>query len=370
MKPIVWIILLSAGSSAAQTIIDAQVCENIVKMEPVNPKTQFDVGARAYCWIKVADGTPGTAIGIDWYANSVLQFAGHLDLVSANMRTYGYKTLTIGGVWRVDIKSPSGGVLKSLQFTVGSDAGKQVIGEKEKEDTKDHNIEKETDGYVHTIEQPSELLLPPGYDREKSYPLFVFFPYTEGTAAGLLHQYAFVGENADNFVEFHAKLFNNDPEASFLLLLPDGMGSTADHSWQGFAACIERYEKRVKQDIDAARKEHKIGNIYLAGFSLGGDLSWALSQRHPDLFQGAIVMGSRCSYYEAGKLDQLAKKKYRFSLVMGADERADRMKGIKAAMELLDKSHVTYQYKTVPGQEHVAATPELFRDAIRYLLKP
>lgn len=148
------------------------------------------------------------------------------------------------------------------------------------------------------------------------------------------------------------------------------MGSTKDHSWEGFEACVYRYENKILQDIDSLSKIYNIDHskIILAGFSLGGDLGWAISQRYPEKFRGALVNGSRCGYAEKGMMQRQAKKGVRYYIAMGELESESRMKGAKAAVAALGKAGIAHKFATTPAVEHETATFEQFREALNFLL--
>jgi hypothetical protein len=118
---------------------------------------------------------------------------------------------------------------------------------------------------VRSQGQGQTIVLPPaGYDGNTAYPVLIFLPCTGGTALHVFIIYAPVME-----------------VRSFILVLPPGKGSSADHSWEGFSTCIERYEGYIDEALVWAREKCWIDeeHIILAGYSLGGDLSWALSIR-------------------------------------------------------------------------------------------
>lgn len=82
------------------------------------------------------------------------------------------------------------------------------------------------------------------------------------------------------------------------------------------------------KDLDALMARHNVkidkSRVALGGSSLGGDLSWALSLRNPNLFQGAVTINSRNTYRlnscgdESSNLEssmsQLAQNNARFAM--------------------------------------------------------
>ena len=202
--------------------------------------------------------------------------------------------------------------------------------------------------------QEQTIVLPPiGYDADTAYPVLVYLPYTGGTA---LH----------GFITYVPVMEIHD----FIVVLPPGKGSTADHSWEGFSACIERYEAHIEEALDWVRQKYRVDEerIYLAGFSLGGDLSWALSVRSPELYRGAIMMGTRCGY-GAGEqtLEKLKTRDFRAFFLTGADELPARYDGMNQAKQLLQSNGIQTMYREVPGG-HTRANVQAFKQALDFML--
>lgn len=218
--------------------------------------------------------------------------------------------------------------------------------------------------YQLEVHENSEWLFPSGYDSTKKYPLLIFLPFTGGTGADYFYSYA---NDMDELME---KLFDTQPgEKSFIVLIPGDAGSEDDHSWQGFEACISRYEKRIFEDIASTGSKINIdtGKIVLTGFSLGGDLSWAITQRYPEKFKGAIISGSRCSYSEKGMMARQSKKGFKYYLAMGNDESETRLEILNGSVSALNKAGVQYKYTRMEG-EHEACTIEQLREAVEFIL--
>jgi enterochelin esterase-like enzyme len=203
--------------------------------------------------------------------------------------------------------------------------------------------------------QEQTIVLPPtGYDADTAYPVLIYLPYTGGTALRGFITYVPVMEIHD-----------------FILVLPPGKGSTADHSWEGFSACIERYEAHIEEALEWIRSKYRVDEerIILAGYSLGGDLSWALSVRTPDRYRGAIMMGTRCGY-RAGEqtLEKLRGGDFRAFFLTGADELPARYDGMNQAKQLLQSNGIETLYREVPGA-HTRANVQAFKQALDFLLR-
>ena len=209
-------------------------------------------------------------------------------------------------------------------------------------------LEERTRGQTQSV-----VILPPGYEESKTYPVLIYLPYTGGTALGGYLTYIPV-------MEIHP----------FILILPPGKGSTADHSWEGFSACIERYEDHIDEALAWIGEKRQIdeARIYVAGYSLGGDLSWALSVRNPERYRGAIMMGTRCSY-RAGEpiLEILRNRDFRAFFLTGTEELPARYDGMNQANQLLRSNNIQTMYREVPGG-HTRANVREFKQALDFLL--
>lgn len=124
--------------------------------------------------------------------------------------------------------------------------------------------------------QSSRYILPPG----EAKGVICLLPYTTGTSEEL---YRYIKQNI--------------PEEDYIILLPPGR-PLRNHYLPNFIQFVQWYEGMLLRDLDVLFRSNPDTKqkVILMGYSLGGDLSWALSQRNPDLVSHALVMGSRCSY--------------------------------------------------------------------------
>lgn len=200
----------------------------------------------------------------------------------------------------------------------------------------------------------TRIVLPPGYVPNRSWPAVVFLPATDGTAPDLYRYYA----------------ARHEAQGGFIAILPPGSSSAADYSsGERFTETIAMWNERVVATLRRHQRAFAIETerVALAGFSLGGDLSWALSLASPEAFCGAVVMGSRCGFRASHSLDVLAFRGYRFALLRGADEASARIAGMEAARRLLEEQGIPNMFDEVPG-EHVRAPPEVFMGAVDFVL--
>lgn len=213
---------------------------------------------------------------------------------------------------------------------------------------------KVADGFQSELSEPSEIVMPLDFSPDRKYPLVIFLPWTGGEASRNHELYAHGFDRLEPFISMIT------PEAA----------STQDHSSPGFEAATFRYENRILKDLKVLEERQIVdtNKIILVGFSMGGDMSWALAQRHPGIFRGAIISGSRTSWPEKNSIAQIKSNGAKFYFVMGSDERADRLAGLTSTLGLLDKNQIPYKYERTPGN-HVWPTFEQFAAGLEFLLK-
>lgn len=203
------------------------------------------------------------------------------------------------------------------------------------------------------------VILPPGYVAGRQYPALVLLPYTNRTA---LHMF--------NWGIYDA--YRDRTEDSFIVIMPPGQGSSANWSGYGWESIVNEYENYIQQDLGAIAAKYNVApdQMVLGGFSLGGDISWALSLRNPDIFSGAIVMGSMSTYRHEQNAQLLAQRGFRYFMAMGG---YDGNRGsMYSALDVLDANAINYHYEEVSSAGH-GDLPEqmeydLFLSAMDYVL--
>jgi enterochelin esterase-like enzyme len=204
------------------------------------------------------------------------------------------------------------------------------------------------------------VILPPGYDANQSYPALVLMPYTNRTA---LHMF-----NWGMYEAYHRR-----SENAFVVIMPPGQGSSANWSGAGWEAFVDEYEGYVQQDLNPLVAKYNIDpeQLVVGGFSLGGDLSWALSLRNPDIFSGAIVMGSMSTYRDEQNADQLAANRFRYFMVMGGYD--GNWNAMQDALANLEQHAISYHYEEVGNAGHGDLPEQMERDlflsAMDYVLE-
>lgn len=192
------------------------------------------------------------------------------------------------------------------------------------------------------------VILPPGYEAGKPYPALVLMPYTNRTA---LHMF-----NWGIYDAYHQQA------DSFIIIMPPGQGSSANWSGWGWESLVSEYEAYVQQDLSPIVEKYNVDpeKLVIGGFSLGGDLSWTLSLRNPDIFSGAIVLGSMSNYRDEQNAQQLAASGFRYFMVMGG---YDGNKGsMYNALDTLDNHNITYHYEEVGSAGHGDLPEQMQRD--------
>jgi predicted peptidase len=222
------------------------------------------------------------------------------------------------------------------------------------------------------IEDQSIIVTPADYDPKKKYGVLFTLPYTGGESRYYMRKYLNDWKTKDQLQNFYDKFLTkaniNNP---LILVLVPGYGSERDHDVKGFTNAIERYDNRIKKDLEILKKEYSIddASLYLAGFSLGGDLSWALSHKNPTLFKGAIINGSRCGYPTVNSIKILKEKNFKFYIGMGEQEWIVRTQGAQAAKVVLDKSQIENIYYEIPKRGHDFLPMENFIEALRFIVE-
>lgn len=203
------------------------------------------------------------------------------------------------------------------------------------------------------------VILPPGYRAERQYPALVLMPYTDRTA---LHMF-----NWGIYEAYHQK-----GSGDFIIIMPPGQGSSANWSGWGWEAFVEEYEAYVQQNLNSLVEKYNVdpSQLVVGGFSLGGDLSWTLSLRNPDLFRGAIVLGAMSTYRDEGNAQRLANRGFRYYMVMGSYD--GNRSAMYSALDALEAHRIAYHYEEVGAAGHgdlpEQMQPNLFLSAMDYVL--
>jgi pimeloyl-ACP methyl ester carboxylesterase len=205
----------------------------------------------------------------------------------------------------------------------------------------------------HTQRNGTVVVLPAGYDAQKTYPALVLMPPTNRTAA-------------EFFNWAMSEAYRKRTGEPFIVILPPERGSRGDYGSGGaFEAAIAYYERSVRENLKGVIGKYSIdpSRISIGGFSLGADLAWAVSIRNPDLFKSAILIDSLCTYRLSKNLTQLSEKKFRYVLIAGRKEGGEVTHPLQNVKAILDQHNIANFYKSFPSASH-AAIIEYIPDAV------
>ncbi len=201
------------------------------------------------------------------------------------------------------------------------------------------------------LDREAQIVLVGHADKGQTLPLVVFLPYTTSDAR-----------------HFFQAVSSCQPWDAYVALIPYGV-TQREHYLPDFWSYIQWYEKRILVDIKTAQALYPIdtNRIYMEGFSLGGDLGWAFMIRHKELFAGALVNGSRCSYPVTDKdLRYLLEHHRKIILTIGDHDMQDRRNGMSVAAGKLKKAGVKHVYYPFPG-DHTIPSEVQYRELLLWL---
>jgi len=358
----------------AQQVTDLELCEGVVDNQPKGVKRTFAERERAYCWLRVEDAQPGQVLSVVWYWQDQPQHIEELPLRSDRWRTHCYKTLYQPGLWRVVIRNQAGDSLAGASFTAGQPALARL-------DQGAYRGEPEPPrptpgmpqpaqlavppGFAHALPQASAVRLPPDYQAGRAHPLVVVFP-SQAHSANRWYQ-TLLTEQGQSGANLPAA--DSGQPAPVVLLLP-GQLQTADQSWEGLSAAIYRYENRLFEDLGQWQLQHggPADEILLMGQGLGADLAWAIAQRYPDRFDGALLLDCRCSYYQRGSFEVQARRDMRYLLAHGPLRDIEAVENLRQSVKWLTDAAVPYQYWELEAPTPTALETKMLHRAFEYLL--
>ena len=186
-------------------------------------------------------------------------------------------------------------------------------------------------------------------------PVVVFLAATNGTAAGA-------------FQWLSAAV----PFARYIAVLPAGQPTTANYLPR-FGDYVTWMEARLAQDLSALRERYPADpdRVYLAGFSLGGDTSWALLARHPDVYRGAVVLGARLSARVRGRGVQVMRERgVRVAFAIGSEDQDVRRQGIARTYDAMRTARVPAQLSYYPGAHTLPRDSAVLDALFRFVMAP
>jgi pimeloyl-ACP methyl ester carboxylesterase len=207
-----------------------------------------------------------------------------------------------------------------------------------------------------SFDQASELRLVGDAPTEgERLPVVVFLAATNGTAAG---QFQWLSSAV--------------PFSRYLAVLPAGQPTT-DNYLPRFGDYVRWMEGRLDQDLATARERFPVDveRIYLAGFSLGGDTSWALLARRPELYRGAVVLGARSSARVRGRGTQVMRERgVRVAFAIGQEDSDVRRRGVARTHEAVRAARVPTQLRYYPGAHSLPADGSVLEGLFAFVMTP
>lgn len=214
-------------------------------------------------------------------------------------------------------------------------------------------LEAETQPRASYLDQPGEVREVGNVLPGKTYPLIIFLPFTTGSGS-----------------RFFEAVAATIPLDTYIALIPRGVAQRQDYL-PDFISYVRWYEERIQKDIAVLRDQGQVDEerIYLAGFSLGGDLAWAFMMKQPGVFRGGLIMGSRCSYPASVPTLQNLKalgRRLVFQIHQGDD--SARVRGMASAAARIKEAGITTRHFQTPGGGHGLPVPEVLEEAWSSLL--
>lgn len=114
-------IAATAQESSGLTVEEMVFCAAVQDRAPSLPDTAFASTVEdVWCFVRVTGAADTTSITHVWYYNDRELSRIDLPVKSANWRTWSSKMILPEwqGIWRVDVLSPAGDVLKSGTFAI------------------------------------------------------------------------------------------------------------------------------------------------------------------------------------------------------------------------------------------------------------
>jgi predicted esterase len=210
---------------------------------------------------------------------------------------------------------------------------------------------------VRELPGGAQLVYLPRENPEHRYAPIVLLPYTGGSAQDLYRW------KYRNFFRQHRR-------SDVVFVLPPEEGDYDDYeTGEDWAETVMEWEREIGAILDEAAAALPLdrSRVVLAGHSMGGDMAWALMQRQPERYAGAVIMGSRCNWRQQGSPQKLAERAVRVAFAVGEKEREVRRRGAQLARGLLEQFGVPVRWDDLPGG-HVPAPGRLFSEQLDFVL--
>lgn len=207
---------------------------------------------------------------------------------------------------------------------------------------------------------PCRIFLPAGHDSTKSYPLVIG-----------LHGY---GATAESFTGLWPRFGTPGfifavPEAPYAYTAAPEVG----YSWwpdrpvdDGISADAgERTERYILRLAAELSLRHRVGGVYLLGFSQGAGLSYRIGIRHPDVFAGIAPFGGWLDTIDINAAEFAAARGLRILVGHGREDRVVPYDRGTAARDFLKRRGFKVRLFDFAGGHRVP--PELCREFVKWL---
>ncbi len=343
-----WVLLLgSLGSLPGQRVAEMQLCERVVANEPLAPKAHFDQRERAYCWLYLEAGRVGQSVVVQWRWEGEVQHQEVLRIGDQTWRTHCYKTLYQPGRWEVQVRKRGGELLARRWITAGDTS--QLIPRDQEADTAARQAPALPNltptpgmpvpaplarkrGEEPPPLPPSRWLAPQPSTLQTRADVLIVMPDTSRTAQELWQALKV------NFPQ-------SDQLRKFWVMLPTETLPPIEQDWDELSSTIARYEKRIFYDLRAQNQPSysSATRTYIIGQGQGADLAWALTQRYPDRFDGALLVNCDCGYYQRGSMEVQRQSGMRYVVAAPMSTPENGLDLLQTTLDRLARARVAHQ---------------------------
>jgi predicted esterase len=208
--------------------------------------------------------------------------------------------------------------------------------------------------------------LPAGYDPGRTYPLLIGLHGSGGSP------------------EIFGRLWERNSKAQCLLAAPEGpyvlppeqRRDIPGHSWflqvqdrRLWAMADPLVVQAMVATVAEIRANHKVGPVYILGFSQGASLAYQAALRHPDQFAGVLAVAGLfpAEFLTQADLDRAAPS-LRVFIAHGARDGVVKPAASEKARSFLEKAGFQVTFQSFKGGHELPAG--LFRDILAWIGAP